>query len=210
LIEAKSSDRNLDDYLSQLKRYCDELGPILAIITNGEDIRFYSPFWRRSNFNERLIYSITRQDLSDDDTIEKIERVLGKQFLEDGSIVEHTEEREREISSIKKEIQSLESSYQDKIASIDNDVKSLEEQDKSIQLQIEQKKTSSPIWTARELRRPKNLKRKISFILLNPDQTLRRYRLNKISSATRDLWEEKAMSSLLTTLYLLFNSLRKV
>jgi len=141
LIEAKGSDKNLHDYIiSQLKRYCDEKRPILAIITNGEEIRFYSPFWRKAYFNETLIYSITREDLSEDDTIGKIERVLGRQFLEDGSIIEHIEEREREISIIKKEIQSLESSYQDKIARIDNEVKSLEEQNKSIQLQINQNK----------------------------------------------------------------------
>jgi predicted type IV restriction endonuclease len=169
LIEAKSSDRNLDDYLSQLKRYCDELSPILAIITNGEDIRFYSPFWRRSNFNERLIYSITRQDISDDDTIEKIERVLVKQFLEDGSIVEHTEEREREISSIKKEIQSLESSYQDKIVSIDNEVKSLEEQNKSVQLQINQKKNDLSDLEREKAERIKELKKQNLFYLSEPN-----------------------------------------
>lgn len=137
LIEAKGSDKNLDDYIiSQLKRYCDEKRPILAIITNGEEIRFYSPFWKKADFNETLIYSITRSQLSDDDTIEKIERVLAK----DVSIVEHIEEREREINSIKKAIQSLESSYQNKIAGLYNEVKNLEEQDKSLQLQIEQKK----------------------------------------------------------------------
>jgi hypothetical protein len=112
LIEAKGSDKNLDDYIvSQLKRYCDEKRPILAIITNGEEIRFYSPFWRKTDFNETLIYSITRQQLSDDDTIEKIERVL----IKDGNIVDHVEEREKEISNIKKEIQSLEFAFQNKL-----------------------------------------------------------------------------------------------
>lgn len=143
LIEAKSSDRNLDDYIPQLKKYCDEKRPILAIITNGEEIRFYSPLWKKADFNETLIYSITRHRLSDDNTIEKIERVLSKQFMEDidGIIAEHIEEREREISSIKKEIQSLESQYQEKIENLSNQIKILEEQLKSLQPQIEQKKT---------------------------------------------------------------------
>jgi hypothetical protein len=139
LIEAKGSDKNLDDYIiiiSQLKRYCDEKRPILALITNGEDLRFYSPFWKKADFNETLIYSITRPQLSNDDTIEKIELVLGK----DGSIVEHIEEREKEINNIKKEIQSLELHYQEKVSDLDNQIKSLEEQNKSLQLQIEQKK----------------------------------------------------------------------
>jgi hypothetical protein len=172
LIEAKSSDRNLDDYLSQLKRYCDELSPILAIITNGEDIRFYSPFWRRPNFNERLIYSITRQDLSDDDTIEKIERVFAKQFLEEGSLVEHIEEREREINSIKKEIQSLESSYQNKITGLDSEIKSLEEQDKSIQLQIDQKKNDLSDLEREKDEKIKELKKQNLFYHSEPNPIL--------------------------------------
>ena len=168
LIEAKSSDRNLEDYLSQLKRYCDELSPILAIITNGEDIRFYSPFWRRSNFDERLIYSITRQDLSDDDTIEKIEQVLSKQFLEDGSLVEHIEEREKEISSIKKEIQSLESQYQEKIGNLGSQIKILEEQIKSLEPQIEQKKTDLADLEQEKDEKVKELKEQNLFYLSEP------------------------------------------
>jgi hypothetical protein len=141
VVEAKGPDKNLDDYIiSQLKRYCGEKRAILAIITNGEQIRFYSPFWRKPNFNETLIYSIKRRDLSNDDNLGKIEQVLGRQFLEDGSIVEHIEDREREINSIKKRIQALESYYEDKIVDLNDELKSLEEQEKSIQSQINQSK----------------------------------------------------------------------
>jgi hypothetical protein len=170
LIEAKSSDKNLDDYiLLQLKRYCDEKSPILAIITNGEEIRFYSPFCRKPDFNDRLIYSITRNQLADDDTIEKIERVLGKQFLEDGSIVEHIEEREKEINSIKKQIQSLESFYQDKIAGLDNQIKSLEEQAKSLQLQIDQKKTELSDLERERIEKTEELKKRNLVHLSEPN-----------------------------------------
>jgi predicted type IV restriction endonuclease len=141
LIEAKSSDRNLDDYITQLDQYCSAKRPILAIITNGEEIRFYSPLWRKTDFNETLIYSITRHQLSDDNTIEKIERVLGKQFLIDGSSVGHIEDREKEVSSFEKEIQSLESHYQKEMEILGNQIKNFEEQIKSLQLQTEQKKT---------------------------------------------------------------------
>jgi len=165
LIEAKSSDRNLDDYIPQLKRYCDEKRPVLAIITNGEEIRFYSPFWRRADFNETLIYSIKRHQLSDDNAIEKIERVLGKQFLKDGSIDGHIDDREKEISSIEKEIQSLESSYQEKIASLDDQIKSLEEQDKSLRLQIEQKRTDLPDLERERIEKTEELKKRNLFHL---------------------------------------------
>ena len=169
LIEAKSSDKNLDDYILQIKRYCDEIRPILAIITNGEEIRFYSPFWRKPDFNETLIYSIARQYLSGDDTIDKIERVLGRQFLEDGSIDEHIEEREREMSNIKKEIQSLESSYQNKIASLDGEIKSLEGQSESIRLQIDQKKNDLSDLARDKDEKIKKLKKQNLFYLSEPE-----------------------------------------
>jgi len=165
LIEAKGADKNLDDYIiSQLKRYCDEKRPILALITNGEEIRFYSPFWRKADFNETLIYSITRQQLSDDDTIEKIERVLAK----DSNIVEHIENREKEISGIKSHLQSLESLYQDKITVLNNQIKSLEEQDKSIQLHINQKKSDLSDLSQESSGKIKELKKQNLFYLSKP------------------------------------------
>jgi hypothetical protein len=170
LIEAKGADRNLDDYIPQLKRYCDERRPLLAIITNGEEIRFYSPFWKKADFNETLIYSITRHQLSDDNTIERIDRVLGKEFLKDGSIIGHIDNREKEISSIEKEIQSLECSYQDKIAGLNNEIKSLEEQDKSLQLQIEQHKSALSDLERERTENIKELKKQNLFHLSEPRQ----------------------------------------
>jgi len=145
LIEAKSYGKNMDDYIPQLKRYCDEKRPILAIISNGEEIRFYSPFWRKPDFTETLIFSIARHQLKDDGTIEKIERFLGKQFLEkdeDGRIriVEHIEERENEIDNIKEEIQCLSSTYQVKIEKLATHIRNLEEQYESIQSKIDANK----------------------------------------------------------------------
>ena len=161
LIEAKSYDKNLDNYiLQQLKRYCDEKRPILAIISNGEEIRFYSPFWRKAYFTETLIFSIKRNQLSDDTVIEKIESVLCKEFLEDGSIIEHIEEREKEINNIKKEIQSLGSEHQEKIQKLDTLIRSLEEQFKSIQSQIDAKRAEVVDLRQEKEQKIENLKKK--------------------------------------------------
>lgn len=140
LIEAKSYGRSLDDYISQLKRYCDEKRPIIAIITNGEELRFYSPFWRKPAFAETLIYSIDRRQLSEDSTVERIEAILYKKFLEDGSIVEHIENREKEITNINKQIESLDSHYEEKITKLVSSINSLEEQIKSFQSEIDKNK----------------------------------------------------------------------
>ncbi|MBL7172266.1 MAG: hypothetical protein ISS68_05460, partial [Desulfobacteraceae bacterium] len=153
LIEAKSYGRSLDDYVSQLKRYCDEKRPIVAIITNGEEARFYSPFWRKPAFAETLIYSIDRRQLSEDSTVERIEAILDKKFLEDGSIVEHIEDREKEMTKINKQMESFDSHYQEKITEIVNSTNGLEEQIKSFQSQIDKNKAD-----VTELRREKEQK----------------------------------------------------
>jgi len=137
LIEAKGADKSIDDYVGQLKKYCDEKRPILAIITNGEEIRFYSPFWRKPNFNDTLIFSITRQQLSDNSTVDNIERIL----IKDGNITEHIEDREKAISNIRKDIKSLESKYQNNIAILDSEINNLEKQYEDIRLHIDRKRT---------------------------------------------------------------------
>jgi predicted type IV restriction endonuclease len=177
LIEAKSYGKNMDDYISQLKRYCDEKRPILAIISNGEEIWFYSPFWKKANFAETRIFSIARNQLSDDGTIEKIERVLGKQFLkkdEEGRIriVKHIEEREKEIDNIKKEIQSLDSEYQGKIETLNTSIHSLEEQLKSIELHIDNKNAERVGLKAEKEQKIQDLKKKTFFTLLNQGKKL--------------------------------------
>jgi len=160
LIEAKSYGKNMDDYIAQLERYCHEKSPILAIISNGEEIRFYSPFYRRADFTERLIFSIKRNQLSDNTVIEKIESVLCKEFLEDGSIIEHIEEREKEVNNIKKQMQSLDSGYQEKFEKLDTLIRSLEEQIKSIQSQVDAKRVEVVDLRQEKKQKIQNLKKK--------------------------------------------------
>ena len=140
LIEAKSYGKNLDNYITQVKQYCNEKRSILAIISNGEELSFYSPFWKKPDFTETLIYSIPRNHLSDDAIIEKIENILDRRFLEDGKIDEHINEREKEIDSIKKEIQSLDSRFQKENAELDAQIINLNEQIKSFSSEINAKK----------------------------------------------------------------------
>lgn len=141
LIEAKSYDKILDEYVPQLKRYCDEKRPVLAVLCNGEQMRFYSPFWKKADFADTLIYSIRRNDLSDEDKLKRIESILSKESLEDGSIIENIEEREREITNIKKELLSIESQNQQEIAELESLIRNLEAQINSLQSQTDLQKS---------------------------------------------------------------------
>jgi predicted type IV restriction endonuclease len=136
VVEAKSYGRNLDEYVAQLKRYCDEKRPIIAIISNGEDIRFYSPFWRKSNFADTLIYSIARRQLSERVIIDRIEAVLGKQFLDNGSIETNIDQRETEIEEVKRQVRVVEQDFDRKTEELKAGIVTMEEQINALQLQI--------------------------------------------------------------------------
>lgn len=71
IVETKSYGKRLDGELNQLKRYCDEERPLLGLIINGEEIRIYSHFWRRSSFEETLIYLLARSDLASGNLIKQ-------------------------------------------------------------------------------------------------------------------------------------------
>jgi len=116
VVEAKSYNKNLDDYISQLKSYSDDKRPLLAIISNGEEIRFYSYFWRGTpNFSETLLYSIKRVDLNNDDIIRRLEKIFSKENLDAGRLEDNIQERENELRKAKKEIETLVHRFQNNI-----------------------------------------------------------------------------------------------
>lgn len=139
VVETKSYDKNLDKYLPQLKGYCDEKRPLLAIIANGEEIRAYSPLWRISNFSETILYSIKRNELSSDEIIERLEKLLSKENLENEKLDDHILERENEIKSAKKEIKSLIDTYKNNEDNILNEIQLLKDKINEINIQISEK-----------------------------------------------------------------------
>ncbi len=137
VVEAKGYDKNLDDYLSQLKRYSDDKRPLLAIISNGEEIRFYSPFWRGvPNFSDTMLYSMKRIDLNNDEIIERLGKLLSKENLDNKKLDDYIQEREKEIKNAKTEVETLEKDYKNKEEKILNEKKILENKINEIKTQI--------------------------------------------------------------------------
>lgn len=99
IVETKSLDKNIDDYIEQLKRYCDAERPILALISNGNEFKIYSPFWRKmKTFQETVIYFFKREQLSNINLITRLEEVLSKKSLD--LLEENVQKREKELMSI--------------------------------------------------------------------------------------------------------------
>ncbi|MCX9015395.1 MAG: hypothetical protein OIN89_11535, partial [Candidatus Methanoperedens sp.] len=132
VIEAKNYDKNLDEYLIQLQKYSDIKRPLLAIISNGEEIRFYDPSWRGVPFSESLLYSIKRIDLNNDEIIERLVKLFSKENLNNESLHDYIDEREKEIKDAKREIESLTKEYKSKEETILNEIKILEEKIKKL------------------------------------------------------------------------------
>ncbi|MFA4958018.1 MAG: hypothetical protein WC556_13705 [Candidatus Methanoperedens sp.] len=132
VIEAKNYDKNLDEYLIQLQKYSDFKRPLLAIISNGEEIRFYDPSWRGVPFSESLLYSIKRIDLNNDEIIARLEKLFSKENLNNELLHDYIDEREKEIKDVKREIESLTKEYKNKEEKISNERKILEEDIKKL------------------------------------------------------------------------------
>lgn len=168
LVEAKSYGKNLDDYITQLKRYCDEKRPIIAIICNGEEIRFYSPFWRKSDFSDTLIYSINRTDLLDDDIIDRISTILLRTNLESGSIIRNIENREKEISNINEQIAKIETQSKEDIAKKDETLKDIESQIKSLESKLDSIKSEISDIKSESHQKVEELKKKYFIFISQP------------------------------------------
>lgn len=140
VIEAKSYDKNLDDYLEKLKIYSDAKRPLLAIISNGEEIRFYSYFWKRANFSDTLLYSIKRIDLNNDEIIGRLEKIFSKENLDKELLHDYIDEREKEIQAVNKEIELKTKEYKNKEEELSNEIKNLDDKINDIKTQISEKK----------------------------------------------------------------------
>ncbi|MEI6822037.1 MAG: hypothetical protein WCL51_08870 [Bacteroidota bacterium] len=139
VIETKAYDKNLDEFIIQLKKYCDDKRPILAIIANGKEIRFYSPLSKITEFSETLLYSFKRVDLGNEDIILRLEKILSKENYVNDNIDDNIDEREKEIKVAKKEIKLIENSVIEKKSAIENDINDINEQITILQHDISKK-----------------------------------------------------------------------
>lgn len=127
IIETKRYGKPLDPEIGQLERYCKEEGrPLLGIITNGEEIRIYSPgWWRHTNFTDKLIYSLKRTDLKNDKICKELYSILSKKNLANDSAEDFVKEREKEIKERKMRIEQESKIFDQQIAAKEMEIDEL-------------------------------------------------------------------------------------
>ncbi len=133
IVDTKNYNENLNDYIEQIKNYTFDENALLTVIANGTEIRIYSPL-RGVAFERSLLYSIKRQDLSKESIWMILSSLLHNDNLQNRSVFNKIDEREREIKDAMANEERLKQEYDSKIEGIDSDIETKEEE-------IEQLKT---------------------------------------------------------------------
>lgn len=104
VVETKRHKLNLDRYLGQLERQAEKLNALIALISNGDEMRIY--FNGASNF---LLHKTKRKDLTNKETIEILKNFLSRENLIAGkTLVYVVQEIERIIEdTLRKDKQKL-------------------------------------------------------------------------------------------------------
>lgn len=136
IVETKALEKNLDDYVTQLKQYCDNERPDLAILTNGRTFRFYSPFMRVSNFNETLIYEFSLADFAQEEVADRINKVIGLDNYQNKTYLTYIEERENELKQIRNFLDDYDKRKLEDIRTIQKDIEQLKSEVEKLESEI--------------------------------------------------------------------------
>ncbi len=132
IVETKKYGKLLDTEIAQLERYCKEERPLLGLITNGDELRIYSHGWRRpTQFTDRIIYSIKRTDLKDQETCKRIFDILSRENLANDTAEDYVADREKEIREGKKEAEQERKEFDRQIAFKEKEIEELKKKKES-------------------------------------------------------------------------------
>jgi len=85
IIETKRAGEPLDRHLAQLERYAADEKCFLALLTNGEELRFYAPPWPGvPTFAQALLWEIRRADLANPTLARDVASCLSPNALASG------------------------------------------------------------------------------------------------------------------------------
>jgi hypothetical protein len=136
IIDTKNYNENLNDYIEQIKNYTFDENALLTMIANGTEIRIYSPL-RGVAFERSLLYSIKRQDLSEESIWNILSDLLHNDSLQNRNVLKKIEERERQIKDAMANEERLKEEYESKIEGVDSDIETKEEEIEQLKIEGE-------------------------------------------------------------------------
>lgn len=138
VIDTKAYGNNLNDHLVQLGNYAVHEGAVIAVITNGEEIRLYSPL-RGISFERSLLHSISQSEIAQERGIEVLSNFLSRKSLTNGQANWHIDARDKELREAYARLDELAEKCNASVEDVNADIAGLEEQRQEIDDQIEAK-----------------------------------------------------------------------
>ncbi len=124
LIEVKGANEDIDSHIPQIKNYSYNMDSLISVLTNGYRFYFFSPFWKRKSFEERLILSFSLEDLRKEEIANKVISLLYRdmgfkqiykniELLENEILTkeEEIDKKQRDISNLETKVKSIKEKY---------------------------------------------------------------------------------------------------
>jgi DNA repair exonuclease SbcCD ATPase subunit len=125
IIETKKFNEDLDKHIPQVESYYKNEDALLAIITNGIEIRIYSKI-HGFYFTESLLYSIKVSDIDKPENIQILEKLLSRESLTSKESFKLIQERTEEIRSAYDEVQEINRQFSEEKEKCKRKIKDLE------------------------------------------------------------------------------------
>ncbi len=100
LVETKKMGTIMDEVTFQLERYSKKMRIDLAMMTNGSEFFFFSPEWKRKEYEDRMLLYCQRSELADEDVGKFLESILSKERIITGEAWKSLKERESSIEKL--------------------------------------------------------------------------------------------------------------
>lgn len=114
IIDTKNYDEDLNKHLEQMGQYAFQEGVLLAIFINGEEIRIYDPFIRGLSFEESLLYTLKRIELTNPPVMEILYNILSRENLKSRKTMDLVKNREQEIKESYSNIEEIKDNFEKK------------------------------------------------------------------------------------------------
>ena len=134
VVETKRAGEPLDRHLDQLARYAAEERCFLALLTNGDVVRFYAPPWPGvESFEDALLWEIRREDLANRALAGDVAACLSPQALASGEAADLIALRQQELDSFREKVRRAEEEAQDRHDALAARLRELDRQAASIE-----------------------------------------------------------------------------
>lgn len=114
IIDTKNYNEELDSHIEQIRGYTFDENPLLTVIANGKELRIYGQL-RGVAFEKSLLYSIKRENFTQESTWSFLSDLLGYENLKSKSAIKKVDERECQIKNAIEKEEQLKQEHKQKL-----------------------------------------------------------------------------------------------